>query len=62
MTQVQARKLATLVAKTSDNVVVKFGITNGAHVLHLINTKLRRSLTIRSSIEWDLHEWNKVGF
>lgn len=55
----EARALATMVAKTSNGVSVKFGCTNGKNVLHLNGP--RRSFTISEEWEWAEHDWNKLA-
>lgn len=56
MTEKEARALATRIAKSSTGVRVKFGRTNGEHVLHLLID--RQSETIASAVEWDEHPAN----
>lgn len=57
-----ARKLATRVAKESDDVRVKFGETNGKVCLHLIVVGGRRySNTIFTEAEWSDHPENKYN-
>lgn len=62
MNTLEARKLATRIAKESSGVIVKFGRTNGRHCLHLCQSgkdaKYIMSETIYSVEEWNLHPWN----
>lgn len=57
MNSVEARKLATVVAKQSSGVSVKIGQTNGVAVLHLIK-KTGTSETIFHAWQWAEHPWN----
>ena len=63
MTAQEARTLATEIAKHSDGVSVKFGQTNGQHVLHLVVRAIQgrpaSSQTITEPWEWDDHPANK---
>lgn len=63
MTDKEARKLATRVAKQSDGVSVKVGRTNGQPVLHLIKrqskTAQAASDTIATEPDWVDHSWNR---
>lgn len=59
MTILEARKLATRIVKESNNVIVKFGITNSRNCLHLRHTSApRESQTIYDAADWDIHDWN----
>lgn len=65
MSPAEIKKLATRIAKESNNVVMKFGKTNGRPCLHLNHTapkdKSRSSFTIYSSDEWHIHPWNNAN-
>lgn len=56
LTEIDARKLATRVAKESDG-IVRFGKTNGEVCLHIRCD--RQSETIYSEPQWEDHRWNR---
>jgi hypothetical protein len=64
MTIKESRNLATSIARTSDGVVVKLGVTNGRNCLHLVVSRNdgagRRadSVTIYSPIDWQFSKYN----
>lgn len=63
LTDKEARKLATRIAKESDGVSVKFGRINGKLALHLIRHQSKTlpaaSETIFSEPDWVDHPWNR---
>jgi hypothetical protein len=65
MSPKESKQLATRVAKESDNVVVRFGKTNGRHCLHLNDTKpkdaSRSSFTIFNEQEWAESPYNHAN-
>lgn len=72
MTEDQARKLATRVAKESD-AIIRFGVTNGRRCLHIrvaakpaagddMGSERRAgSETIYDGLGWDDHKWNNIN-